>query len=207
MSPVSVRLAHWTAALALAGMSLPASAQQLATMDAAPTVVHTAAVGTYNYWDGQGSGLDDSDWGYGATFKFLTGSVGGSRLGLGVTWIRNGLSIGSGGYAAGDHTFVDRLTMERTAVDFLYGLPENRNGNVPYFLAGIGRLSGSGDTADGGTASASERFWEAGMGIVNGQAASLAFALEAKYVAGWGGQEVRSDNGLVELSMSVGYNW
>ena len=207
MSAVAARLAGWTAALALAVSCAPAIAQQSATLDAAPTIVHTAAVGTYNYWDGQGSGLDDSDWGYGATWKFLTGAVGGSRLGLGVTWIRNGLSIGSGGYSAGDHTFVDRLTLERTAVDLLYGLPENRNGNVPYFLVGAGRLSGSGDTAGGDSASVSERFWEAGMGIVNGQAAALAFALEAKYVASWGGQEVRSDDGLVELSMSVGYNW
>lgn len=195
------------AALALATAAGPVSAQQSATLDAAPTIVHTAAVGTYNYWDGQGGGLDDSDWGYGATAKFLTGSTGGTRLGLGVTWIRNDLDTGSGGYATGGKTWVDDLTQERIALDLLYGLPENRNGNIPYFLAGGGRMTTRGDTADGGSPSEGERFWEVGMGIVNGQAAALAFALEAKYIGSWGSREARADDGLLELSMSVGYNW
>jgi hypothetical protein len=197
----------WLVVALLTPWAEPVFAQQSATLDAAPTIVHAGVLGTYNYWDGQGSGLEDSDWGYGGTFKFLTGTTGGTRLGMSVTWVRNGLDTGSGGYQADGRTFIERLTMDRTAVDFLYGLPENRNGNVPYFLAGGGRLQAEGDTAAGDTASLSERFWEVGVGIVNGQSDALAFALEAKYLGTWGGQEVRSDDGLVELSMSVGYNW
>jgi hypothetical protein len=185
----------------------PAAGQSSAFPEAAATIVHTAALGTYDYWDGRTGSLEDSDWGYGATAKYLTGSAGGTRLGLGLTWVRNNLDTGSSDLVAGNHRFQGELTVERTAVDFLYGLPENRNGNVPYFLGGVGRQSGRGGTTDGGSATVRERFWELGMGIINGQAQALAFALEAKYAGAWENWEIGGDRGMVELSMSVGYNW
>ena len=120
--------------------------------------------------------------------------------------MQNTLDV-SGSYNAGGNTYTDELDLDRVGVDLYYGLPANERNNVPYFLAGGGRLTAEGTTTADSTASAEESFWEVGMGIINGGSGYTAFALELKYIGKAGGAEIRKDDGIIELSMSIGYNW
>jgi hypothetical protein len=126
-------------------------------------------------------------------------------FGLGVNWMRTRLDV-SGGYRADGKTFRNELTLDRLGADLYYRLPANTRGNVPYLLAGGGRLSAEGDLAGGGSGDSDGSFWEAGLGIINGGSSYTAFALELKYI-GTLDEKVRRDDGIIELSMSVGYNW
>ncbi|HKJ88177.1 MAG TPA: hypothetical protein VKA48_06685, partial [Gammaproteobacteria bacterium] len=166
---------------------------------------HTAALAGYDYWLGQASNLPSQRWGYGATIKYFGGSSSSSRLGVGVNWMHNTLNVSSS-YTAAGKTFTDKLDTDRVGVDLYYGLPANERNNVPYFLAGGGHLTAKGTTTAGKKESAGGNFWEAGMGIINGGSRYTAFALELKYV-GKVGSGVRKDDGILELSMSIGYNW
>ncbi|HKJ72176.1 MAG TPA: hypothetical protein VKA55_10525 [Gammaproteobacteria bacterium] len=196
------RAATRTAALLLVLAAAPAAAQQAGgDSGGGSSVTHLAVVGAYDYWLGQDSHLKDSGWGYGATLRYLSG---GMPLGFGVTWMRNKVDI-SGTYRADGHAFTNRLTMDRLGADLYYPMAPNARGNVPYLLAGGGRMTTDGDLAGGGSATVRESFWEAGMGIVNGGSRYTAFALELKYVAPLQ-RKVRKDDGMIELSMSVGYN-
>ncbi len=179
----------------------PASAQPAGN----GPIFHTAFLGGYSLWLGQGKELEDRNWAYGGTVRYFGGSSGGTRLGIGVNWVRNEVGL-KRDYTAGDHTFTEDLTLTRLGGDLYYGLPANRRGNVPYFLAGGGRLTAEGETAAGATEELEGSFWEAGMGIINGGSNYTAFALELKYI-GQLDDELRSDDGMIQLSMSVGYNW
>jgi hypothetical protein len=192
------------AALGVAVLAIaPAAAQQAGGGPGGRgTIFHTAAVGSYGYWLGQGSKLPETKWGYGATVRYLPA---GMPFGLGFNWMRNRLDI-SGTYRADGHVFNDELTMERLGGDLYYQLEPNARGNVPYLLAGGGTFTGTGDVAAGGTEAVSETFWEAGLGIINGGSSYTAFALELKYI-GAIDRKIRNDDGIIELSMSVGYNW
>ncbi|MFB6260791.1 MAG: hypothetical protein ABEJ96_02895 [Thiohalorhabdaceae bacterium] len=44
------------------------------------------------------------------------------------------------------------------------------------------------------------------MGIINGGSQYTAFALELKYIGSLD-DKVRRDDGIIELSLSLGYNW
>ncbi|KPV40465.1 hypothetical protein AN478_06655 [Thiohalorhabdus denitrificans] len=169
------------------------------------SILHTAAVAGYDFWLGQRNELPDQDWSYGATIKYFGGSPESNRLGLGVNWMHSTLDVSSP-VAADDRSFTDELVLDRVGVDLYYGMPANDRNEVPYFLAGGGRLTAEGDTAAGETDSVQETFWQVGMGIINGDAQNTAFALELKYI-GKAGTEIREDNGIIELSMSLGYNW
>lgn len=166
------------------------------------TIVHTAVVGSYSQWLGQSRALSDQRWGYGATIRYL---AGGMPLGLGVNWMRNDFDT-SGTYRADGKDFRGELSMDRLGGDLYYRLPPNARGNVPYLLAGGGQTLVEGDLASGERGEAEGAFWEAGLGIVNGGSNYTAFALELKYV-GTLDDKVRRDDGIIELSMSIGYNW
>ena len=191
------------AALLAAGLAAaPAHAQ---SRGGSGSIFHTAVLGTYGYWVSQNSDLADTGYGYGATARYFGGSNAGSRLGIGVNWVRNRLKVDDT-YAADGRTYGDNLTLRRLGVDLYYGLPANTRGNVPYFLAGGGRMTAEGDTTAGETVETRETFWEAGMGIINGGSGYTAFALELKYIRALE-EKVRDDDGLLQLSMSFGYNW
>ena len=203
MTPTT-RLAAALTGLALvtAPTPLPAQSQGGSANTSGGGVLHTAVVGAYDHWLGQSGRLDNGKWGYGATIRYLSG---GAPFGIGVNWMRNKVDV-SGRYRAQGHTFNDTLTMDRLGADLYYPLEANSRGNVPYLLAGGGRLSAEGETASGSTESESGTFWEAGLGIINGGSNYTAFALELKYI-GTLDEKVRSDDGIIELSMSIGYNW
>ncbi|MFA9460834.1 hypothetical protein [Thiohalorhabdus methylotrophus] len=189
--------------LAAACLLLPQAA--VAQARGGGAIVHTAALVGYDVWIGQSSELSDRRWGYGATFKYFGGSAETSRLGIGVTWMHNTLKVSSP-YSADGRTFDEDLDLDRVGVDLYYGLPANTRNEVPYFLAGGGQLTAEGGTVNGDTESVSENFWEVGMGIINGGSRYTSFALELKYI-GKMGSEIREDDGIIELSMSIGYNW
>jgi len=159
-------------------------------------------VAGYDFWLGQPSPLDDQKFGYGATIRYL-GS--GFPVGIGVNWMRNKLDI-AGSYSAEDQTFRNELTLDRVGADLYYRLPPNSRGNVPYLLAGGGQLTAEGDLVSGGSGDLEGSFWEAGLGIINGGSDYTAFALELKYI-GSVNEKIRRDDGIIELSMSIGYNW
>jgi hypothetical protein len=193
-----------TAALLATGLAASSPIQAASRQDSG-AILHTAILGSYGYWLGQDSELDNKGYGYGATIRYMGGSQASTRLGVGVNWVRNRLKVDDT-YRANGRTFTDDLTMRRLGMDLYYGLPANTRGNVPYFLAGGGRLTTKGDTVGDGSVETGEGFWEVGMGMINGGSGYTAFALELKYI-GTMGKKIRSDNGLIELSMSIGYNW
>jgi len=193
-----------TAALLVTGLAATPLAQAQSNRGSG-AIFHTAILGSYGYWLGQDSELDNKGYGYGATIRYMGGSQASTRLGVGVNWVRNRLKVDNT-YRANGRTYTDDLTLRRLGMDLYYGLPANTRGNVPYFLAGGGRMTAQGDTAGQGGVETNEGFWEVGMGMINGGSGYTAFALELKYI-GTTGQKVRSDNGLIELSMSIGYNW
>jgi len=193
------------AAVLLAGSLIAAPPAAAQSRQASGSILHTALLGTYGFWMGQDSALEGQGAGYGATVRYLGGSPGGTRLGVGINWVRNTLAV-KDRYRADGRTFTDDLTTRRTGVDLYYGLPANERGNVPYFLAGGGRMVTAGDTAANGNIATGENFWEAGMGIINGGSQYTAFALELKYIRAME-QKIRADDGIIQLSMSVGYNW
>lgn len=203
MTPIT-RMAAALAGLALVTAPTPllAQSQNGSAGGNRGGILHTAAVGAYDHWLGQSGRLDDGNWGYGATVRYF---AGGAPLGIGFHWMRNKVDV-SGSYRAQGHTFNDTLTMDRLGADLYYPLEPNSRGNVPYLLAGGGRLTAEGDTTAGTTEEESGTFWEAGLGIINGGANYTAFALELKYI-GTLNEKVRSDDGIIELSMSIGYNW
>ena len=190
---------------ALATASLLAASPAPAQDAMGGPILHTAFLGGYSLWLGQSGDLESRNWAYGGTLRYFGGASGGTRLGFGANWLRNNVSI-NGRYRTGGRTFTDELRLTRLGGDLYYGLPPNRRGNVPYFLAGGGQLTAEGETAGGATAELEEGFWEVGMGIINGGSNYTAFALELKYI-GKLENEVRSDDGMIQLSMSVGYNW
>ncbi|MEF8981117.1 hypothetical protein [Thiohalorhabdus sp.] len=166
------------------------------------SIFHTAVVGSYGFWVGQPSELDDNKWGYGATVRYFSG---GLPLGVGVSWMRHKLDV-SGTYRTESEAFRNQLTLDRLGVDLYYRLPPNARGNVPYLLAGGGQVTAKGDLAGGGNGEATGGFWEAGMGIINGGSRYTAFSLELKYIGSLD-DKVRQDDGIIELSLSMGYNW
>ena len=189
-------------ALTLTPSALLAQSQGGSASAGSGGVLHTAVVGAYDHWLGQSARLDGGKWGYGATIRYLSG---GAPFGIGFNWMRNKVDV-SGSYRAQGHTFNDTLTMDRVGADLYYPLEPNSRGNLPYLLAGGGRLTTEGETTAGTTEAESGTFWEAGLGIINGGANYTAFALELKYI-GTLNEKVRSDDGIIELSMSIGYNW
>lgn len=203
MTPMT-RLAAALAGLALVTAPTPliAQSQNGSAGGNRSGILHTAAVGAYDHWLGQSGRLDGGKWGYGATVRYF---AGGAPFGIGFNWMRNKLDV-SGSYRAQGHTFNDTLTMDRLGADLYYPLEPNSRGNLPYLLAGGGRLTTEGKTAGGATEEESGTFWEAGLGIINGGSNYTAFALELKYI-GTLNEKVRSDDGIIELSMSIGYNW
>lgn len=196
--------------LSLAGLPSTAVAQQPqggADDSGSGTIFHTALVGSYGFWMGQPGELDDKKWGYGATVRYFSG---GAPVGIGFNWMRHKLDV-SGTYRTESETFRNQVTMDRLGGDLYYRLPPNARGNVPYLLAGGGQVTAQGDLADGGSAGggsgdATGAFWEAGMGIINGGSQYTAFALELKYIGSLD-DKVRRDDGIIELSLSMGYNW
>jgi len=191
--------------LSLSGLPSAAVAQQLqegAEDSGSGTIFHTALVGSYGFWMGQPGQLDDQKWGYGATVRYFSG---GPPVGIGFNWIRHKLDV-SGSYGTESETFRDQVTMDRIGGDLYYRLAPNARGNVPYLLAGGGQVTAEGDLADGGSGEATGAFWEAGMGIINGGSQYTAFALELKYIGSLD-DKVRQDDGIIELSLSMGYNW
>lgn len=202
------RSAPFAAALAAVGLAgLPATAAgQQAPEESAPSgqgsIFHTAVVGSYGFWLGQADGLDDKKWGYGATVRYLSSGV---PVGIGFNWMRHKLDV-SGTYRTESQSFRNQVTMDRLGGDLYYRLPPNARGNVPYLLAGGGQVSAEGDLVGGGSGDATGAFWEAGLGIINGGSQYTAFALELKYIGSLD-DKVRRDDGIIELSMSMGYNW